>query len=1054
MRKNSDSQFGFFNPRIFAAFLLCSMGSWLAMFSFAATPSSPTPSFGGPDPTVPGNPRYQNFYAPAGSSAESGAGEFNIGFDPITKRIMVMNIGPIWRLTPPELLIPTKPECCEALWEDKTPNTTSLAAMDPILWTDQKSGRTFAANSFYGANFSYAYTDAAAPFNDGDLWVEAGIAPPNGGQDHETIGSGPYPALLPLGDPVNQGEMVFYCSQAGFGPAACQRSDDLGSSYGPGVLAYDGFTTACGGLHGHIHVAPNGTAWLPVNQCAGQQGGALSTTAGTTWTEFIVAGNNDVNGGAPFSAVSQVDGADPSIGIDSASTAYYCYVNNENGTEGHVHVAVSTDNGQTWIRDVDVGASHGIVNAAEVEAVGGSANRAACGFIGTNVADGGGVTYENGTFKGVWYVYIATTYDQGRTWVTVNATPNDPVQNHTGIWQQGGSGENGDRNLLDFNEITIDDKGRVLYGYSDGCHSQTCIQGNNSAGERGAYMRVARQSGGKTLFSQFDPVEPALPKNACLSGTRDCSGVHLTWKAPDNGGSDISGYVILRGTTLGSESVFVANTGNANTTFDDPVDPSVAHYFYVVKAINGQGTGLLSNEVDMNSELIAFDDTAATQENQPVIINVLANDCGTAPLTVSAVSAPSHGTVNNNGNGTVTYTPANGFFGPDSFTYTARNGLGGTATRTVRITLSPLCALINTGSFSDNLESGAPGWTVDTAANNIPASVTWTAIVDPSAHSATHSFYSDSSTLDLKDDRLVAPPQNLSSTSHLIFWHRYQFEDGYDGGAVEVSTDGGATWVDVITGGGNFVSGGYNGTISGSFGSPIAGRPAWTGGDATAAMSKVEVNLGAFAGLNVRVRFRLACDPFAPGSTPGAGWFIDDVQFTNTTVEGACPTVVSRKTHGTVGDFDIDLPQVGTVGEEMRTPPYKLVYTLDRNVNGLSSATVTVTPSGSGAVSAGPNANQVTVDLSNVPNAQHVVVTLNGVAGGSAILNNLVGRMDVLVGDVNRSHRTDAGDVTQVRNKTVSTPDQTTFQFDVNASGRIDAGDVTVTRNATVTVLP
>src|SRR5438132_2532197 len=36
MRKNSLSESGLFNPRIFAAFLLCSMGAWLAMFSFAA----------------------------------------------------------------------------------------------------------------------------------------------------------------------------------------------------------------------------------------------------------------------------------------------------------------------------------------------------------------------------------------------------------------------------------------------------------------------------------------------------------------------------------------------------------------------------------------------------------------------------------------------------------------------------------------------------------------------------------------------------------------------------------------------------------------------------------------------------------------------------------------------------------------------------------------------------------------------------------------------------------------------------------------------------------
>ncbi|PYR96502.1 MAG: hypothetical protein DMG16_27690, partial [Acidobacteria bacterium] len=164
--------------------------------------------FGGPDPTTPGVPRYQNFFAPDGTSAQSSEGEFNIGFNPHTGRIMTMNIGPIWRLTPPELLSPAKPECCEALWEDKD-NPTTNTGLDPILWTDQKTGRTFSSNSTVGANAVYGYTD-----NDGDLWVPFGIAAPNGGADHETIGSGPYPASLSaLSTPVNQGEAVYYCSQ-------------------------------------------------------------------------------------------------------------------------------------------------------------------------------------------------------------------------------------------------------------------------------------------------------------------------------------------------------------------------------------------------------------------------------------------------------------------------------------------------------------------------------------------------------------------------------------------------------------------------------------------------------------------------------------------------------------------------------------------------------------------------------------------------------------------------------------------------------------------------
>src|SRR6059058_3296820 len=541
-----------------------------------------TPGFGGPDPTAPGVPRYQNFYAPAGTSAESSDGEFNIGFNPHSGRIMTMNIGPIWRLTPPERLSPAKPECCEALWEDKSALTTNIG-LDPILFTDQHTGRTFASNSTVGANAVYAYSD-----NDGDSWIEVGFSPPDGGVDHESIGSGPYPdALSALRNEINQSQTVYYCSQDIVGPAACQRSDTLGASYGPGVLAYDGITTQCGGLHGHVHVAPNGTVWLPVNQCGGTQGGAVSTDGGTTWNEFLAAGSR-----------SQTNGADPSIAIDSNNTAYFCYVNNEpvapnNPPEGHVHVKVSTDGGQTWVRDIDVGASHGIKNAAHTEAVGGSAGRAACGFIGTDRAG----DYQASSFPGKWYAFVATTYDEGQTWVTVNATPNDPVQSKTGVWQQGGSHD--DRNLLDFNEITVDDHGRTLYGYSDGCVTEGCISGT-AGNDFVAFMRVARQSGGKSLFANLDTTEPVAAKPPCLSGTRDPSASHLTWKAPDNGGSNITGYQILRGTTAGSETVIVNNTGSAKTTYNDTTaNPAVAHYFYVVKAINGIGTGTQSNEIDL-----------------------------------------------------------------------------------------------------------------------------------------------------------------------------------------------------------------------------------------------------------------------------------------------------------------------------------------------------------------------------------------------------------------------------------------------------------------------
>jgi PKD domain len=566
------------------------------------------PAFGSADSTAPGKPRYQVFEAPS-PDADVGNGEFNIGFNPHTGRIMTMNSGPIWRITPPEIQSPAKPECCEGLWENKSTITANIG-LDPILWTDQLTGRTFVSNSTAGANAVYAYTDS-----DGDPsttqptgWTEFGIAAPNGGADHETIGSGPYPAPLNivLSTPQNQGHAVYYCSQDIVGPASCYRSDTLGVSWGPSTLAYtgQGLTEAnppvpggaCGGLHGHIHVAPDGTAWLPVNQCGGLQGGVFSTDGGTTWVQFLVP-----------NAFSQQQGADPSIAIDANNTIYYAYVKNEpvaNPTtdppEGHAHVAVGNrvGNSITWVNDIDIGADHSIRNAAEIEAVGGSAGRAAVGFLGSDRPG----DYQANNFPGKWYAFISTTYNGGQTWTTVNSTPNDPVQSMTGIWQQGGSRL--DRNLLDFNEITIDDKGRVLYGFSDGCVTPGCIAGT-APNDFVANLRVARQSGGKTLLASYDsqtdlPGQAArAPKPPCLSGVRDTSTSHLTWKAPDNGGAAITQYQIFRGTSPGGEGATPIGTSTSNKFDDTSADSSVTHYYYTVKAINSAGTSNTSNELDL-----------------------------------------------------------------------------------------------------------------------------------------------------------------------------------------------------------------------------------------------------------------------------------------------------------------------------------------------------------------------------------------------------------------------------------------------------------------------
>ncbi len=414
--------------------------------------------------------------------------------------------------------------------------------------------------------------------DDGETWspdISGGIGT---GFDHEGLGVGPYPTGSAIPHPLYP-NAVYYCSQQ-IATAFCARSDNGGQSYGPIVPVYDSATSRCVGLHGHPKIDKDGTVYLPNKGCGldtpvignGLVNMVVSTDAGVTWTIRAV----------PDSTGSLSSKGDPSVGIDAAGTVYLAY---QDLNTNQMRVAVTHDKGATYSPSVNVGALAGITYAVFPAAAAGDANRAAVAFFGSTY-NGTDTNYEHMSWPGVWYLYVATTYDGGNTWSVTNATPDNPIQGFGGI---GNSGDN--RNHYDFIDCQIDTQGRVIASNSIGC-SAACV----SHGGPNTFSKLAgivRQSGGRRMYAQFDPpIEPTLPAAPLLNGYRNNQLVHLSWPDTDNGGSAITSYNIYRRIDGGTESKILSLTQRRDLS--DSADPGHT-YQYRVTAVNSSGEGPSSN---------------------------------------------------------------------------------------------------------------------------------------------------------------------------------------------------------------------------------------------------------------------------------------------------------------------------------------------------------------------------------------------------------------------------------------------------------------------------
>lgn len=533
-------------------------------------PPSPAPIAN--PPAAPGVPRYQTYNPPPGSGLGAFSGEPSIGVNRSSGKVFFQADLQTLRVTYDD-------QVCQAFspaqWEDKSP-ATSVEDSDPILFTDPQTNRTIAGMLLLltGRNES-SYTD-----DDGESWTPSQGSSITSGIDHETIGGGPFaPPLVGVG----YQNAVYYCSQD-IAAALCAISLDGGLTYGPAVPIYN--LTECGGLHGHIKVAPNGSAYVPNDSCNGKQALVYSDDNGATWTISAV----------PDSSPGE---SDPSVGIGAGGTLYFGY----QAQNGHPMAAVGHRNGAgiDWSASKDVGTFFHVENTAFSVVVAGDDDRAAFGFLGSPAPG----NFQDAFFRGVWHLFVAHTYDGGQTWTTVDATPDDPVQRGC-IWMGGGAVTC--RNLLDFNDAAIDAQGRVLIGYADGCvgpcsHAAPAAYGNSFT----ALGAIARQTGGKRLFHQFDPAEPVKPGSAAVTAVRETDGVHVSWVQPDSGGSPITSYKVYRRANGSSVRAAIATVGASARSYTDATAAPNGSYFYSVSAVNSKGEALAcgpaESEVAMTESL-------------------------------------------------------------------------------------------------------------------------------------------------------------------------------------------------------------------------------------------------------------------------------------------------------------------------------------------------------------------------------------------------------------------------------------------------------------------
>ena len=369
-------------------------------------------------------------------------------------------------------------------WEvvsPKFPNgrNAQLLSFDPYIWVDDAEG----VDRIFTIDLTVACAYLSFSDDEGESWITNPLACGRPVNDHQTLFSGP-PAISPT---TVFPHIVYYCWND-VGTSSCSKSLDGGISFAttgsPAFAGYDpdaedpsfepgvppDVGAQCGGLHGHGHVGPDGTVYLPKGHC-GQPWLAISHNEGATWERVQVANN-----GVAFHEAS--------VATDAKGNIYYAYA----GHDRRMYLVISKDDGKTWTKPLMVGAP-GLNEASMPSLDVGGVGKVAIAYMGTKNSPGEPFPRSPGTTTNPnCFVaqlpcptpeeYAKTTWS-GYTTISANvlakdplfysATVNDPSDPlKRGQCGSGGVGRCG-LQILDFIDVVIAPDGEVWTSWVDAC---------------------------------------------------------------------------------------------------------------------------------------------------------------------------------------------------------------------------------------------------------------------------------------------------------------------------------------------------------------------------------------------------------------------------------------------------------------------------------------------------------------------------------------------------------------------------------------------------------